>query len=60
MLPQSVYTENEARELFVHLMQTVAFLHDQNIVHRDIKVSGYSRARGQSGPHRDASASAAA
>jgi serine/threonine protein kinase len=33
-----VYTEAEARDLFVTLVSTIAFLHDNGVVHRDLKV----------------------
>lgn len=37
--PQTVYTENEARDLFVTLVSTISYVHSKNVVHRDLKVS---------------------
>jgi serine/threonine protein kinase len=39
---QTVYTEAEARDLFVTLVSTIAFLHDNGVVHRDLKVRSTS------------------
>lgn len=34
LVDKSVYTEAEARELFVVLLKTVKFCHDQGLIHR--------------------------
>ena len=38
------YTEREARETSSILLHTVAYLHERNIAHRDLKVRGHRRA----------------
>lgn len=35
---QASYTEREARDVFLILMKTIKYLHDNDIVHRDLKV----------------------
>jgi serine/threonine protein kinase len=35
-----VYTENEARDLFVTLVSTIQYIHSKGVVHRDLKVQG--------------------
>ena len=38
-----MYTENEARDLFVTLVSTISYVHSKNVVHRDLKVSEQSQ-----------------
>lgn len=41
IVSKTFYTEKEARDLVRTLVGTVKHLHDQNIIHRDLKVKPY-------------------
>ena len=39
IVAKSHYTEKEARDLIKQLLETMAYMHESDIVHRDLKVS---------------------
>lgn len=43
IVSKTFYTEKEARDLVRTLLGTVKHLHDQNIIHRDLKVTSTQR-----------------
>ena len=42
IVSKTYYTEKEARDVVRTLLRTMKHLHDQNIIHRDLKVCLYS------------------
>lgn len=47
IVSKSHYTEKEARDLIKKLLETLAYMHENNVVHRDLKPENLLLTRGE-------------